>query len=273
MVLLAASRRTEHDNITQLYGKVQLSALEGKRNGTRRQMSAAIQQIKEFLSQTPLFHGLPEEALATISDLAHIKRFSRYETIFHEGSPADGFYIVLSGKVKVFKLSPDGKEQILHIFGPGHPFGEVAVFANVGFPASAQALGQTEVVFISKQEFTVLLKQDITIAMNMLAILSRRLRIFVRMIEDLSLKEVPGRLATYLIIESQVQGRGGEVQLEISKAQLASLLGTIPETLSRIFKRLQDQGMIRVQGSKITIEDMEALEELSGILDLDEIHH
>lgn len=242
-------------------------------NRTPSQPEKGLNPIESFLAGTFLFQGLPQQTLRPIADLAHLRRFRRGEMIFHEGSPADGFYIVYAGKVKVFKLSPEGKEQILHIFGPGHPFGEVAVFANVGFPASAQAISDSQVVFISKREFTSLLKRDIAIAMNMLAILSRRLRVFVRMIEDLSLKEVPGRLATYLLIEAQVQGSEDEVNLEISKAQLASLLGTIPETLSRIFKRLQGQGIITVKGARISIHDRQALEELSGILDLDELHH
>ncbi len=231
-------------------------------------MATVDRELLEFLQEIYLFKGLDQPVLERVAELTSTLNYTKGQTIFMEGASAEGFYIVRSGKVKIFKLSPDGREQILHIFGPGHPFGEAAAFSGMVFPANAEALSDGSALFISNERFTRMLAQDISIAMNMLAILSMRLRLFVRMIEDLSLKEVPGRLATYLLIESQVQNNPDFVQLDISKAQLASLLGTIPETLSRIFKKLQSMGLITVDRSKIILMDRAGLAELSGLVDI-----
>jgi len=189
--------------------------------------------------------------------------FGKGENIFAEGEEANGFYVVITGRVKIFKLSPDGKEQILHFFGPGEPFGEVPVFAGQHFPASAEAMEESRVFFFPRKSFVDLIKRNPSLALNMLAILSKRLRRFAALIDDLSLKEVPGRLAAYLLYLSD-QDRGVEVlELTVTKAQLASLLGTIPETLSRILGRLSTQGLIETDGRRIRIMDREALRDLA----------
>ena len=129
-----------------------------------------------------------------------------------------------AGKIKVFKLSPDGKEQILHVFGPGEPFGEASVFAGHHFPAHAEALEQSRVFFFPRAAFVELIKEDPSLALNMLAMLSRRLRTFATLVEDLSLKEVPGRLAAYLLYVSEQRAKTNDLKLDIAKNQLASLL-------------------------------------------------
>ncbi len=223
-------------------------------------------EIKDLLQRCFLFKGLPEDALDDIGSVGSIKEFKPRQTVFIEGDPADGFHIIIKGRVKIFKLSSEGREQILHVFGPGEPFGEAAVFAQARFPANATAMEHTKTFYIPRTGFVLLLKQDPSLALNLLAILSRRLMNFARMIGDLSLKEVPGRLATYLLILMNKQATGTRVVLDMPKTQLASLLGTIPETLSRIFSRMQREEIIAVQGPEITILDINALEELSGTI-------
>jgi len=189
--------------------------------------------------------------------------FGKGEAIFSEGEDADGFYVVITGRVKIFKLSADGKEQILHFFGPGEPFGEVPVFTGQHFPASAEVMEESRVFFFPRKSFVDLIKRTPSLALNMLAILSKRLRRFAALIDDLSLKEVPGRLAAYLLYLSD-QNRGAKVlELAVTKAQLASLLGTIPETLSRILGKLSSQGLIESDGRRIRIMDREALRDLA----------
>ena len=214
---------------------------------------------KEILGRSLLFEGLPPDHLDELTDIAINKSYSRGETIFFEDDDANGFYMVGEGKVKIFKLSPMGKEHILHIFGQGEPFGEVPVFHGRPFPATAEALVKTETLFFPRIRFIQLVENNPSIALNMLAVLSLRLRRFATQIENLSLKEVPARLAGYLIYLSREQGGGDVVTLEISKGQLASLLGTIPETLSRIFARMSEEGLIRVDGKVISLLDPEAL--------------
>ena len=222
-----------------------------------------MENIIAIMSETPLFGGLSGEQLAKIKRIAVTKSYDRGQPIFWEGDQGNGFYIVVNGKVKVYKVSPEGKEQILHIYGPGQPFGEVPVFTGDQFPASAQAVVKSRLLYFPRQGFVDLISSNPSLAMNMLAVLSMRLRQFTLQVENLSLKEVPGRLATYLIYLSQEQEGATAVNLPLSKGQLASLLGTIPETLSRIFNKMSAQGLIEVQGSQIHLLQLAGLEELA----------
>lgn len=211
------------------------------------------QKKREIIESTNLFKGLPQEQIDVILDMTIEKQFVRGETIFFEGDEAKGFYIVTVGQVKVFKMNALGKEHILHIFGAGEPIGEVPVFHNQPFPASAEALVKSRLIYFPKKDFVNLIEKHPSVSLNMLALLSMRLRQFASQIENLSLKEVPARLANYLIYVSEEQDNTDTIQLSVSKGQLASLLGTIPETLSRIFAKMSDEGLIRVEGRTITI--------------------
>lgn len=222
-----------------------------------------METTRSFLKTTPLFAGLPDEHLDALIRISAVKTFNRGETIFSEGDEGVGFYVSETGKIKISKLSFDGKEQILHIFGAGEPFGEVPVFTGKPYPANAMAIKKATVVFFPAKEFRDVLMADPSIALNMLAVLSIRLKQFTVQVENLSLKEVPGRLAGHLIWLSKEQGNSNEVALEISKGQLASLLGTIPETLSRILGRMSSEGLIEVDGKRIVILDFDGVEELS----------
>ena len=202
---------------------------------------------------------LPPEQIDLIARIIVRKDYNRGETIFFEGDKGTGFYMVDSGKVKIYKMSFSGKEQILHIFGPGEPFGEVPVFHGQPFPATAEVLTKSSLLFFPRDKFIQLVHDMPSIALNMLAVLSMRLRRFASQIESLSLKEVPARLAAYLLYLSEENGGVDSVGLEISKGQLASLLGTIPETLSRIFAKMSEEGLIAVEGRTIRILDREGL--------------
>ena len=222
-----------------------------------------MKRILDIINKIPAFNGLSEKQLNEIRSIAVDRRFERGEIIFTEGDEGNGFYVVVDGQVKIFKLSPEGKEQILHIFGSGDPVGEVAVFAGRSFPANAEAITATRVLFFPRAAFLELISANPSLAMKMLAVLSMRLRQFTIQVENLSLKEVPGRLASYLIVLSEEQQNEEEVALPISKGQLASLLGTIPETLSRIFAKMSTQGLITVQGRRIRLLDLPGLVDVS----------
>jgi CRP/FNR family transcriptional regulator, dissimilatory nitrate respiration regulator len=220
-----------------------------------------MEKKKKIIANSLLFSEIPEEQLDKVAAIAVPKTYRRGEHIFFEGDDGDGFYMVADGQVKIFKMSLDGKEQILHIFGPGEPFGEVPVFHGKPFPANAMAMVQTHLLYFPRRQFIDLLTANPSLALNMLAVLSLRLRRFAAKIESLSLQEVPGRLADYLLYLAEEQGSTARVTLDIPKGQLASLLGTIPETLSRIFARMTDEGLIRVEGRIIYIDDFEGLRE------------
>lgn len=214
------------------------------------------------LAGMPLFAGLSKEQYAALARIAIRRSFRKGERVFSEGDDGTGFYMVITGRVKIFKVSAEGKEQILHLFGPGQSFGEVSVFTGRGFPADAVTSLQTTLLFFPRMAFSALIQKDPALALNMLAQLSTRLRHFADLIEDLSLKEVPGRLAKYLLF---LNSKGGdrEVALDVSKGQLASVLGTIPETLSRILAKMHKQGLIRLRGARILILDRRGLEAIA----------
>lgn len=220
-------------------------------------------ELLKIIANIPLFNGLTEPQLAELAMIVTDQQFKRGVTIFAESDRGVGFYILVAGQVKIYKMSVDGKEQTLHIFGPGEPFAEAAVFTGKSYPAYAETMQDSRVLFIPREAFVTLIGTNPALAMNMLGALSQRLKKFAGMIEALSLKEVPGRLAAHLLLLSGQQG-GDEFNLNIGKAQLASILGTIPETLSRIFKKLSEGGYIEVQGAKIRIVDREGLEALAS---------
>ncbi len=220
--------------------------------------------LHEIFSQIPLFSGLSPQQIDELAMIVTDQEFRKGQPIFSEGDEGVGFYVVITGLVKIFKLSMDGKEQILHIFGPGEPFAEVAVFTGSPYPAHAEALQNSRVFFFPRKSFSELIANNPTLAMKMLAALSMRLKKFANMIENLSLKEVPGRLAAHLLYLSSQKENSDNLRLNIPKSQLASLLGTIPETLSRILARMDKQGLLSIDGPSITILDRESLEELAS---------
>jgi CRP/FNR family transcriptional regulator len=231
-------------------------------------MTAANEQIsklQKFLGNTQMFRGLPPEHRESLAKIAHCKTYSKGEIVFWQGDEGTGFFLVKKGRVKVFKLSADGKEQILHLFGVGEHFAEVPAFDGQCFPASATAVEKTELLFFPRTAFLELLKQQPTLAINMLVIFARHLRRFASLIEDLSLKEVPGRLAAYLLDLSDRTDNSQTVELDLTKGQLAARLGTIPETLSRIFYKLSNEGLIAIDGSKIELLDRDRLSEYAFI--------
>lgn len=218
---------------------------------------------KQVLSRSILFSGLPEQDIDALIAISLEKPVSAGELIFSEGDDGNGFYVTIEGMIKVYKLSAEGKEQILHMFGPGEPFGEVPVFSGKAFPANAGGIKKSRVLFFPRRAFRNLIAQKPSVAMNMLAVLSMRLRNFTIQVENLSLKEVPARLAGYFLLQSEAQNHSDTITLNISKGHLASFLGTIPETLSRMLKKMSEQKLIEVQGRTIRILDRQGMEDLA----------
>ena len=222
-------------------------------------MDTTVKKIRSI----PLFSGLDRKELSDITSISHQKEYKKGELIFNEGDVGDGFYIIETGKVKIFKLSFGGKEQILHIYGPGKPFGEVPVFTGKNFPATAQAVMTSTLIFFPRKDFIAHITANPSLALNMLAVLSMRLREFTVMVENLALKEVPARLASYLGVLTKEQSNLSVVTLPVSKNQLAGLLGTTPETLSRIFNKMSGEGLIGVDRGIISILDAEGLADMA----------
>ena len=216
--------------------------------------------IKKLLANVLFFKGLSDAELESIQSITVERPYQRGQLVFSDGEEGLGFFLVVTGKVKVYKVSPEGKEKILHLLGPGEPIGQVTVFAGESFPANAEAIAASKLLFFPRKAFVNLIHERPSLALNMLAILSNRLREFTVQIENLSLKEVPSRLASYLLFLSAKENGADTLTLNISKAQLASVIGTIPETLSRILNKMSTKNLIAVDGRIIRLVDREKLE-------------
>jgi CRP/FNR family transcriptional regulator len=222
-----------------------------------------LKKDSKAITWVPGFDGLSRENLEKIEAISTIRTFGKGETIFLEGDPGEGFYVVIRGRVKIYKASPEGKEAILHICCPGDHFGQVAVYAARTFPAGAEALETSKLLFLPRDAFVELMGKEPSLALNMLSVLSMRLRELTAQVESLALKEVPGRLASYLLYLSEKQEGGKRVVLDSSKSNLASMLGTTPETLSRIFSDFSSRGYIRVSQGEITLVNESDLKRLA----------
>lgn len=220
--------------------------------------------IRKFLSSVFLFNSFSEKEITLFEVFTSFKKVYKGEQIFSEGFDATAFFIVVSGKVKIYKVSPDGKEQTLHIHGPGNLVAEAAIFDSMVYPASCMALEESTLVRISREGFLELIKKHPELALKMMSGYSRRLRQFVLMIEELSLKDIKSRLASYLIENSTVENGTTICELKYSKRELSSLLGTIPETLSRSLAFLKQKNLIIEKGNKIIIPDPDKLKIFSS---------
>ncbi len=218
--------------------------------------------IRQVIKSCPMFAGVTDADLDQLLRVARSRDGGKGELLFAEGDPASGFYVLAAGKVKIYKLSPEGKERILHIVHPVATFAEAAIFADGLYPAYAEPLEKSSLIFFPKKEFLALLQERGRIAINMIAGLSRFLRQFATQVEELTFKDVPARLARFLL-ELAGDNARAVVILPISKSQLASNLGTVSETLSRTLRKLSDDDMIRVRGKTIEILDGERLAALA----------
>ena len=222
----------------------------------------------QILKQSLLFSGLEEEHLTEVATIAARRSFARGETLFTEGDPATGFYLLASGNIKLCKVSPDGKEKVLHFVRPSETFAEAAFFGDGKYPAEARALEKGEALFFPREAFMGLLERNPRFSLNLIVSLSLLLRRFARQIEELSFAEVPARLAAYLLELAErksvtLQGKT-YLDLDMKKGELASRLGTVSETLSRTFRKLKEEGIVEVEGSRFVIYDMARLKALAG---------
>ncbi len=218
----------------------------------------------QTLQKVPLFADLSDTELKFLAQRAVPRQFSPGELIFSEGEPCAGLWVIESGRVRIFKSSPSGREQVLAIETPGNSVAELPVFDGGNYPASAAAVDQdTTVLFVSKQEFHSLCLVHPKVALKVLRVVGKRLRMLVAIIEELSFTTVRSRLIS-LLLRLARQGpktaAGVEIQLPASNQELAAQIGTVRELVSRNMSRLQAEGLIRIEGRSVIIPDLPALE-------------
>jgi CRP/FNR family transcriptional regulator len=214
---------------------------------------------RKFLLNTFLFNSFTEKEIELLEPFLSLKKVNKAEQIFSEGIDASAFFIVVSGKVKIYKVSPDGKEHTLHIHTTGELVAEAAIFDSMLYPASCMAIEDSTLIRISRKGFISLVKRHPELSLKMMSGYSKRLRQFVAKIEELTLKDIKTRLADYLIENSRIEDGKNVCRLEYSKKELSSLLGTIPETLSRAFAFLKQKKLIIEKDNAILIPDPEKL--------------
>jgi CRP-like cAMP-binding protein len=218
------------------------------------------QDLIAVLSRMSLFEGLAEPHLGELASRGLRRRYEAGQTVFMQGDRAEGLHVVLAGRVKVFKASPKGRGQTLMIMGAGDPVGEVAVLSGEAYPAGAETLEPSETLYIPRQAFLDLVGREPEVAMRLLAALSARLRSFASLIEDLSLRDVSERLAGYLLALATRESTQETINLAVSKAEISAAVGTVPETLSRAFRQLAQEGALETRGRKVLIKDRAVLE-------------
>ncbi len=223
-----------------------------------------VYEIQSMLRKTALFTSLSETEMRALCSRVTKRHFRRGELLFSEGDPCSGLFLVASGKVRIFKLSPAGREQVLAVEGPGSSFAELPVFDGGKYPASASALEDTETLFISRQDFQSYCREHPDVTLRVLAVVGARLRRLVGIIEDLSFSTVRQRLISLLLRAAQESGSAAKhlVRVELTKSHqdLAAELGTVRELISRNLSRLQAEGLIEVDGRTIVIKDLATLE-------------
>jgi len=211
-----------------------------------------------------------DDDLEKIKSFVSKKKFGKGDIVFFESEMFGGPYVVLEGSVKIYKVSKEGREQILHLIYPFNSFADVPMYEKFTddtreytYPANAMVMEDyTELLYIPAERLYQFFKNDVTLSLKMLASLAKKNRQLTFQIENLTLKDVVKRVAGFLLTEYKKTDKEN-FEVDISRYDMASLLGTIPETLSRTLKKLQDEGVIEVSGKSFTIKNVEKLKKIA----------
>ena len=226
--------------------------------------SHLLSQKYTAFAKVPIFSGLTEDELTFLIQRTVPRHYAAGEIVFGEGAPCLGLYVVEAGHIRIYKSSSGGREHVLSVDGPGSSVAELPVFDGGNYPASAAAIDDVTLLFVSKQDFHALCLAHPQVALKVLRIVGARLRRLVGIIEELSFTTVRHRLASLLLRLAQREGKqtheGVEITLPGSNQELASQIGTVRELVSRNLSRLQVEGVVRVDGRSALIRDLKALE-------------
>jgi CRP-like cAMP-binding protein len=214
------------------------------------------------LGKLKYFAGVESSRLTGLPQLFSKRSFLKGQTIVSEGDDQRNLHFVNSGVVKVFKTSPDGKEQIIKIARPGESFNDITVFGPGNSPYSAQALGNTIVYWIHKNDLMPIMEKNWKIVQNALEILGEQGRMLLTLVEDLSFKNVTGRVAKILL---QNSNPGPEGYQRLTQYEMAAMAGTAREVVGRSLKSLEENGIIGLERHRIIIKDKEYLGRIAGL--------
>ena len=226
-------------------------------------MSQTRIDLASVLGKTALFTNLSPAEIHNLAARTLRKLFTAGELLFSEGEPCKGLHIVAHGKIRIFKTSMSGREQVLAVNTDGESVAELPVFDGGPYPASAAAIEDTEVAFISRRDFHAYCLEHPEVALKVLSVVGSRLRRLVGIIEELSFTTIRQRLISVLVKLAQSSGkqtpRGIEFMLPGSHQELANQLGTVRELISRNLMRLQAEGLLDVDARRIVVKDAKGL--------------
>jgi CRP-like cAMP-binding protein len=207
------------------------------------------------LAHCRLFTGLPEEELSEIAALTSVESVDKGGFLFKEGDPSRGFFLVQKGVVSLHRVNPAGKEQVIHIFREGDSFGEASLATELGYPANARCVEDSQFLVVEKQGFIGLLARRADLSLRMLTAMAVHLHQLVGQIDDLTLKDIETRLANWVLKRCPDAAASDpfSFRLTTTKQVLAAELGTISATLSRTIARLREQDLVEVRGKSITV--------------------
>lgn len=212
----------------------------------------------------PYFSGLSESVLASVSRHFFEKKAVRGDILVFEGEPADALYFVVAGVVKVFKTSADGKEQILRIIRPGDSFNDVPVLSGGINLASAAAMSVAVLNGIKKKDLEVASREYPQLALNIIKVLSRRVQEMIELVEDLSFRNVSGRVAKILL---EHIGNDDSERPRLTQQEIAAMIGTAREMVGRSFRSLEEEGAIRIERNRIFITNETILKRIADIIE------
>ena len=220
--------------------------------------------IENTLRSCQLFVGLPAGDIAAITSFIVPKHLAKGEYLFRQGDRAEGFYIIQKGAINVHRVSPSGKEQVIHLFRPVESFAEGTLATESGYPADARATSETTVLLVPKSDFIELLRSRPELSLRMLGAMSQHLRVLVGLVDDLMLKDIETRVANWLLRRCPQPIRTGaaEIKLDRTKRILAAELGTTSETLSRTLAKLRGAKLLCVKANTLTVTRPKELQKL-----------
>lgn len=219
--------------------------------------------FNEYLAKIPLFMDLSPDDLQTIGQLARVRNYKKSMLIFMEGEPGEALYFIVTGKVKISKATKDGREQILHILQPGDVFAEVVLMDGGPYPATAEVIESGQIGMLVNADVENLIRTNSEIAVKLLKILSKRLRLAQIQVRDLALKDTYGRLASMLLMLGKDHGEetadGVKIDLPLNRQELANLIGTTRETVTRVLGDFKKYKCIDLDKQAIIITNEDKL--------------
>jgi len=214
----------------------------------------------------PYFKSLTSQEMEAVARVMVSKSFHTREVIVREGDPSNGFWLLRAGKARIFRTGTDGREQTFRLVSPGDTFGEVPVFDHQPNPSTVEALDASETILIPTRAMLVLIERYPKVAAEVLRHFASRIRSFTSLVEQISLQTVPGRIARYLYQLAREEGRptpdGIVVPRQITQQDLASLVGSVREVVSRSLRVMEEDGIVAVGRKEILIIDLGALQKL-----------